>query len=131
MYSYILNFILNFFFKSIIGQFVGIAVAVLAAIGLYFYAYHLGYVSAQKICHDQQLQALIDAKNIELNNLKKQLDAAQPAINTNNNKRIIVVRRVIQAKQVVNNEVKDNTSCDLGADVVGVLNNVRAANSNK
>ena len=107
------------------------ALAFAAVFGVYTYAHHTGYTKAKSECHDAALRSEVKARELQIENLKKQLDDTQTALTEAQGKKQIIIKKVIEAKQVVQNEVKDDTSCDVGTNVIGMLNNIRASNNNK
>ena len=106
---------------------------ILAIIGLlyggYNYVYQSGYAKAKKECAVDALNATIETKNIEIANLQKQLTDTQIVITSNQTKKQVIVKKIIVAKQVIQNEVKNVSVCNLDYDVIRVLNNARSPTS--
>lgn len=96
----------------------------------YNYVYDKGYNAAKAQCNAAVIQSTVDAQTIQINNLKKQLSDEQIALQHAQTKKQIVIKKVIQAKQVVDHEVQDIPSCDVDAAVIGVLNGARATTGN-
>jgi hypothetical protein len=106
----------------------GLAVA--AVVLGYNYIYDKGYSAAQVKCNAAALQSRIDAQDILINNLKKQVSDEQIVLTDAQDKKQVVIKKIIEAKQVVDNNVKDNSSCDINADVISVLNHTRQTTGN-
>jgi hypothetical protein len=106
----------------------GLAVAV--AIFGYTYVYNKGYNAAQAKCNAAALQSQIDAQNILINNLKRQVIDEQAVLTVALNKKQVIVKKITEAKQVVHNNVKDDSNCNINADVIRVLNNARQTTGN-
>jgi hypothetical protein len=105
-------------------------IALLIGVFGYNIVYDKGYNAAKAECNAGAIQSKLDAKTIEINNLTKQISDQQPAIQTADTKKQIVIQKVIEAKRVVEHEVQEAPSCDVDATVIGVLNRARATTSN-
>jgi hypothetical protein len=85
-------------------------------------------------CHGEReakLKSELEAKTIELNNLKKQVENSSTVVTKveeKKDKQIVVVKR---AKEVVQHEIKNNIDCNATDDTIRVLNSVRKTNTNK
>jgi hypothetical protein len=82
--------------------------------------------------HEAKLQAQLDAKTIELDNMKKQVENTNKVVTQVEEKKEKQIVIVTKAKEVVQHEIKYvNTDCSITDDTISVLNNVRKANTNK
>ena len=75
-------------------------------------------------------QAQVVALQAEVANQQKQLADTQSALIATQAEKQKVVMKVIQAKEVVNNNVKENVNCNIGNDLISVLNAERATTGN-
>jgi len=99
----------------------------LGLLGVYLYSHYKGYEEASSECQTSTLQSEIDAKNIEINNLQKQIDDGTQTISDLNDKKNKVITIVKKVQTVIQNEVKDNPSCDVPSDVISMFNETRAS----
>ena len=101
-----------------------------ALIGVLAYVYSFGYSTAEHKCNAAIYQAQVVALQAEVANQQKQLADTQSALIATQAEKQKVVMKVIQAKEVVNNNVKENVNCNIGNDLISVLNAERATTGN-
>lgn len=97
-----------------------------ALLGAIAYVYSLGYSTAEHKCNAAIYQAQVVALQAEVANEQKQLTDTQAALAATQALKQKVVTKVIQAKEVVNQDVKENPVCNINPNVIELLNAERA-----
>jgi hypothetical protein len=96
----------------------------------YTHVYNLGYSKAASECQAKAVAAQLTAETQKYNDLNSQYIAAQKEINTTSTEKQAQTVKAKKVIEVINHEIKDNVSCNLDANAIGVLNSIRTGNSN-
>lgn len=122
MFSMLLGFV-SPFLKKVLPY--GIAIVVTA--GALAYTYHLGYSNATNLCKERQNQAQVQADSQQLKNLQSQIVQMQQIIQQTTTEKEQQQIQINHYKQAIDNEVHTNPSCNIGSNVIQLLNRARSA----
>jgi microcystin degradation protein MlrC len=125
-FSLIWGFVSGLWNNPLVKALMPYIVGLLAVVAVYFYGHHQGYNQAKKLCNEAAYKSQVAAQQIELNNLKAQLEGTQKALDVEKQAEAIVAQNANKAKQVVIEHVTDNAVCDVPVDVISSLNALRS-----
>jgi uncharacterized coiled-coil protein SlyX len=120
------RFVLSPIFLKLLPYIAVITTVLSGAFYLYHHGYDTGFAKAKKQCDTANLEAQIAAQGSQIKNLEDQLVDTQIALDTATGKKIYIIKRIAKDRQVIIHEVSTNPSCNLGVDVVQLLNNARS-----